>query len=94
MAEVHSLDDLAKRSGQDRAGLIKTILRRGIAELRLEQAIESYRKDEVTLSRAAELAGLSQWDLLARLDAAGAELHYDERDLDEDLSAFGQAGRA
>ena len=92
--EARSLDDLAKRAGQDRAGLIKTILRRGIAELRLEQAIESFRKEDITLSRAAELAGLNQWDLLARLAAAGTDLHYDERELEEDLSAFRQAGKA
>jgi len=86
--EAKYLDELAERAGQDRSGLIKSILRRGISELRLEQAIEAYGKDEVTLSKAAELAGLSQWDLITRLDMASIDLHYDERELGEDLSAF------
>jgi len=50
--------------------------------------MEAYGKEEVTLSRAAELAGLSQWELIARLDMASIVLHYDERELGEDLSAF------
>jgi len=86
--EAKYLDELAERAGQDRSGLIKSILRRGISELRLEQAMEAYGKEEVTLSRAAELAGLSQWDLITRLDMASIVLHYDERELGEDLSAF------
>jgi predicted HTH domain antitoxin len=90
-AEMSCLDELAERAGQDRAGIIKSILRRGISELRLEQAIDAYRREEITLSRAAELAGLTQWELLARLDKAQIVLHYDERELEEDLAGFGTA---
>jgi predicted HTH domain antitoxin len=87
--EMSCLDELAERAGMDRAGIIKRILRRGIAELRLEQAVDAYSREEITLSRAAELAGLTQWELLARFDKARAVLHYDERELEEDLSGLG-----
>lgn len=52
------------------------------------QAIEAYRNETVTLSRAAEIAGLSSWDLLARLEAAQVDLHYGAADLIDDLATL------
>ena len=39
----------------------------------------------------AELAGISQWELIAGLDTAGAVLHYEEKELADDLSGFRKA---
>jgi predicted HTH domain antitoxin len=59
-----------------------------MAELRLTQALDAYRKGAVTLSRGAEMAGLWMWDWMARLDQAQADLHYGPEDLTADLAAF------
>ena len=67
---------------------MKSILRTGMAELRFRQAVETYRQGGITLSKAAETAGLSLWDMVVRLDQAQAELHYDAEELREDLAAF------
>ena len=83
--ELALLDSLATGAGQDRATIMKSILRRGMAELRLSQAVDAYRNETVTLSRAAEIAGLSQWDILARLEVAQVDLHYRAADLAEAL---------
>ena len=82
------LDHLAAGTGQDRATLMKSILRTGMAELRFRQGVEAYRQGSITLSKAAETAGLSLWDMVARLDQAQADLHYDAEELREDLAAF------
>ena len=87
-AELALLDNLAAVSGQGRAAMIKSILRTGMAELRFRNAVDAYRLGHVTLSKAAELAGLSLWDMVARLDKAQAEFHYDAEELREDLAAF------
>ena len=42
----------------------------------------------MTLSRAAELAGLSQWDFLALMSPEKLELHYDVTEFEEDLNAL------
>ena len=37
--------------------------------------MEACRRGKVTLSRAAELAGLNPWDFLALMDSEKLELH-------------------
>jgi len=83
--ELALLDELAESSGLDRSSLVKTILRKGLREMRFEQAAEAYRKGRVSLSRAAELAGLPLWDLLSRLGEADAALGYEASDFENDL---------
>lgn len=85
--ELQQLDALAARSGLDRSGMTKALLRRGMAELRFDHAVEAYREGRVTLNRAAEMAALSVWDFIARMEAAGLSLNYGVRELEEDLGA-------
>ena len=85
-AEVALIQSLADLEGCDRATLIKTLLRNGLDHLRRDRAIEAYRYEKVTLSRAAELAGLGPWDFLALMESAKVDLHYDVTEFREDLS--------
>lgn len=80
------MDTLSESAGVDRASLLKSIVRRGMQEVRLEQAVAAYRQGRVTLSRAAEMAGLGVWDLLARMD--DADLHYGVEEFEADLETF------
>lgn len=84
--ELRVLDDLAAHSGLDRAGMTKTLLRRGLAELRYDQAVTAYRAERVTLARAAEMAAVSVWDFIARMDEQDLSLNYGVRELEEDLN--------
>ncbi|MDF1812382.1 MAG: UPF0175 family protein [Verrucomicrobiales bacterium] len=86
--EISELDSLAKLTGFDRSAVLKSILRKGIAKMKLELAIEKFRSDSVTLSKAAEISGLSQWDFIAQMEEAGLELHYGPADLAADISAL------
>ena len=63
-------------------------MRSGLRSLRRERAIQAYRREEVSLSRAAELAGLSQWDFLSLMGSEKLELHYDVAEFDADLNAL------
>ena len=69
------IEALAEEEGCDRSTLMKTLLRRGISDLRLETAVRSYAKGEVTLSRAAEKAGLSIWDFIALMPGKNLALN-------------------
>ena len=82
------VQSLAELEGCDRATLIKSVLRNGLRALRRERAVLAFRREEITLSRAAELAGLSQWDFLAVLAPEKLELHYDVAEFEEDLQAL------
>jgi predicted HTH domain antitoxin len=57
-------------------------------ELRFEQAVDAFRKETVTLSRAAEIAGVDQWDFVARMKDQNLELHYDVKDFEADIEAI------
>lgn len=85
--EVHRLDEAARRDGMDRSSLLKRLVRRGYADYRLESACAAYRKGEVTLSRAAELAGMSLYELLARLPDADVRLNLRAEDLRQELAS-------
>lgn len=84
--ELAVLDSLAEYAGFDRSQILKSIFRRGISQWRFELAIQQYRDQQITLSKAAELAGLSQWDFIAQMKIHGATLHFDAQDLELDLA--------
>jgi predicted HTH domain antitoxin len=86
--EAIIIEALAKEEGCDRSTLIKSLLRRGVRVLRLERAVASYAAEEVSLSRAAEKAGVSIWDFLALMPENNLNLHYDVAELEEDLLVF------
>ena len=83
--ELALIQSLADLEGCDRATLIKSLLRKGMAHLRREHAVRAYRGEEVTLSKAAELAGLHLWDFIALMEQEKLELHYDVADFEQDL---------
>ncbi|MDV7395597.1 UPF0175 family protein [Arthrospira platensis SPKY1] len=85
--ELAQLDWLASSAGLDRSGMTKSLLRRGLLELRFERAVADYRGGRVTLSRAAEMAGISVWDFMARMKGADLSLQYGLNEFEEDLSA-------
>jgi predicted HTH domain antitoxin len=70
--------------------LIKALLRQGIKDLRLRRAAEAYRREEISLSRAAELAGVGAWDFIALMEREALELHYGPAEFEEDLHAIGK----
>ena len=84
--ELDLLNSLADRAGLDRATMTKKLLRRGLDQFRFEEAVASYRASKVTLSRAAEMAGISIWDFIGRMDEQNLSLHYGIAELEEDLS--------
>jgi len=86
--EAELLEEMARAEGSDRSTLIKAVLRRGLREMRLERAAEGFRRQEVTLSRAAEMAGVSQWDFFALTENQQSNLHYDVDELAADLDAL------
>ena len=54
--------------------------------LQLELAISMYGQQILGLGKAAELAGLSRWELNDILARRGVPMHYAQVELDEDLA--------
>lgn len=85
--ELRILDELAEESGLDRSGMTRSLVRRGLKEMRTEAALNAYAGQHATLSRAAEMAALTPGDFLARLATSGGTFHYDLEEFEEDLDA-------
>src|ERR1035437_2765562 len=79
------IQSLAELGGCDRGTLVKALLRKGMVHLRREHAIRAYRRDEITLSKASELAGVDLWDFLSMMESEKLEIHYDVEDFEQDL---------
>jgi predicted HTH domain antitoxin len=86
--ELESLDAMAEQSGLDRSSMAKSLLRRGLRDLRLDLVVEDYGHGRVTLSRAAEVARMSLWDFIALMETRHLTLHYDVAELEEDMAAL------
>jgi predicted HTH domain antitoxin len=56
------------------------------ARLQLELAISLYAQQILSLGKAAEVAGLSRWELNDILARRGVPMHYTEVELSEDLA--------
>lgn len=51
-------------------------------------AIELYREGIVSLGKAAEIAGVSKWEMMEILASKGIPLQYSEEDLREDVKTL------
>lgn len=83
--DADRLQRAASGMGLDRSTFLRRALERGAQALMLERACDAYRRREVSLSRAAEMAGLSQRDIMLKLHDQGVELNYGQDDLAKDL---------
>ena len=86
--EVEKIDALADDLGLDRGALLKQLIRKGYVDIQTERALRAYRQGSVTLSRAAEIAGLSLREILLKLPEESIELNYNRRELERDLEGF------
>ena len=57
------LAEFMKLEGVDKSTAVRKILERGILEWRKERALELLSRGKITFARAAELAGISLWEM-------------------------------
>ena len=85
---VRLLEKIAKEEKVDKSTILDRALEHYMREWKLKKAIESYREGMVTLSRAAEIAGVSVWEMIDILAQRKIQSQYDVEDLEEDLKAL------
>ncbi|WP_276255827.1 UPF0175 family protein [Halomontanus rarus] len=56
------LEDYLEEERLDRSTAVRKLLAEGLDEWRRQQALEQLAADEVTFSKAAEIAGMSTWE--------------------------------
>jgi len=75
---LKEIDSLAKELGVDRSDLIRMLLIKSLKDERISKAIEMYINDEISLERAAEIAGIPLSDFILELIKRGIKHKKDE----------------
>jgi predicted HTH domain antitoxin len=78
-------DTLVKELPEEESSLVE-ILKLGVKQLKIEKALERYKKGGMSLARVAELAGISIREMIPLAYAHGLEPRYDEAILKSELT--------
>ena len=78
-------DTLVKELPKEESSLSE-IVKLGLKQLKIEKAIERYKRGSVSLARTAELAGISIREMVPLAYAHGLEPKYDETLVESELS--------
>jgi double-stranded uracil-DNA glycosylase len=86
---VSALERLAREEALDRATVIRRLLETSIKQWELEHALVGYRRGDLSLGRAAEEAGLTQWELIDAAREAGLAYPLDAKQTERRLAELG-----
>ncbi|PKO20393.1 MAG: hypothetical protein CVU38_20350 [Chloroflexi bacterium HGW-Chloroflexi-1] len=85
---VQTLDLLAQWQSVSRVQVIQRLLREGARQARVEYAAGLYGRGEVTLERAAEMAGVTIYDMMAHVRSHGITPPVDLAELRADVAGM------
>lgn len=74
---IDELELLSQLESRSKADEIRLVMETGLRERRRIVALEKYRNREVTLSRAAEMAGTTIWEMAEAVQEANIAYHLD-----------------
>ena len=80
--EINRISEIEKL---DKSSVIRKLLDRAIKIWKIENAIEYFRNNKISLGKAAEIAELSIWEFLNKLQELKIPIHYDVDNLKQDL---------
>jgi len=90
---VDELEQMAAEEQVDRTAVVRRLLVEGMRQWRLERALRLYEQGQVTRERAAELAGVSIYEVMDALRERGTSAQYTLGDLHEDLVLLQHRGQ-
>jgi TDG/mug DNA glycosylase family protein len=88
---VSALERVAREEALDRSTVIRRLLETSIEQWELEHALLGYRRGELSVGRAAEEAGLTQWELIDAARAAGLAYPLSAEQTERRLAELGGA---
>jgi len=82
---AEEIEKIVKKKGSDRSAVIRELIRIGVQEFKLKEAMELVRERKVTVWKAAEIAGLSYRELLEKLREHNVPFPITEEELVREL---------
>ncbi len=86
--EQKEIAALSKLNRRKKSEVLRDVLHRGIRDLKLEFALEKFRNEEATASKAAQLAGIPLTKFFDVLADRKIDLHYSMSELKEDFEGL------
>lgn len=86
---IKLIEEIAHEEKVDKSTILNRALEQYTKEWTLKKALELYRNGEITLSRAAEIAELTIWEIIDALEERKIVLQYDAEDFKEDMETLG-----
>jgi predicted HTH domain antitoxin len=83
--DEEALSNLEAEMSADRSEVLRRLIRDGLEDWRKEKALERLGDHEITLRKAAELAGVSYVEMLTLAAEEGIDIGYTTDDLEHDL---------
>ncbi|MFQ6057257.1 MAG: UPF0175 family protein [Anaerolineae bacterium] len=91
---IKELERIAAEEQMDRTSVARKLLTEGVHRWRLAHALRLYEQGKITKERAAEMAGVSIYDILDELRQRGTVAQYGLKELREDLTLLQQRYRS
>ncbi len=81
------LEWYAKKEKVGKTIALRRVLDKGLKDIRLEYSLDLYQKGKITLMKAAEIAGLSLWEILDIVREKRISPYYTLREAEEDIKS-------
>ena len=82
---IEELESLSENENPDRSTIIRKLLEKGYKQYLREKAADRYRKGEITISKAADMAGNTIWEMEKFLIDQGYISSYSVDDLEKEI---------
>lgn len=76
---------LAKKKNVGKTIVLREAIAKGLADLKLEQALELYKKGKITMWKAAEVAQINLWEFIEIIKKEKISVRYSLEDAEEDI---------
>ena len=81
-----SLRELQQLSGEDQSSLLRKLLDKGLAEAKMDIAVDSYIKEKTSLEQSSSIGGVSLWKFLDELRRRNVALKYSIADAEAEIN--------
>lgn len=85
-AMLRDLEELAKELKTDRSEALRRVLAEGLKQTKMRRIVELLREEKISIGKAAELAGISRYEVLDLAEREGVPYGYSLEDLERDLA--------
>ncbi|KAF5414314.1 MAG: hypothetical protein C5S48_08875 [Candidatus Methanogaster sp.] len=82
---LHGIEEACKLEIVDKGTMLRKLIGTGLREYRTKKALELYRCGEISLWKAAKMAGITYRGALEELKRSNIPFQYEKEDLEADI---------